>query len=373
MSAGELRIVLLLASLSTGGAERVAVTLANALHRNGARPEIVIAGSEPPERGGLRGEVAAGIPVTALGHRRVRRALPALIRHLRRDPPDAILVSTTHVNLLVCLVRPFLPRASRLLVRESTHAPLTLEGRSTRVVRAAQRLLYPLADVVIASSPVMATDLRQRVMTRVEIVQNPVDVDGIRSMTAPSGGHHDTSGPTCSTTGRRFVCVGRLVPAKMLPDLLIAFAAETADDDRLILVGDGPLRPELERLAERLNVRHRVEFIGHTVRPWSFVASADVLVLASETEGMPNAVLESLALGTPVLATTDLETLRDLADTAPAGALRLVPRDHLANALAETPRDMRHGSRPTLLPASYRSDEVAARLKTLIASLHAHR
>ena len=73
----------------------------------------------------------------------------------------------------------------------------------------------------------------------------------------------------------------------------------------LTLVGDGPLRSKLTQLVDELNLTHRVHFVGTVAQKSlpAFYNSAEVLILASAREGMPNVVLESLACGTPVIGT----------------------------------------------------------------------
>jgi glycosyltransferase involved in cell wall biosynthesis len=68
-------------------------------------------------------------------------------------------------------------------------------------------------------------------------------------------------------------------------------------------VGDGPLKTQLKTLADQSLNLHRIHFVGHQVDPASWIASADGLILPSRFEGMPNVVLEAMAIGKPVIAT----------------------------------------------------------------------
>jgi len=80
---------------------------------------------------------------------------------------------------------------------------------------------------------------------------------------------------------------------------------------RLWLVGDGPLRSQLESLAQSLGVTACVEFVGHVAQPAPWIAAADALCLPSKFEGFPNVMLEAMALGTPVIA-SDIPVVRSL-------------------------------------------------------------
>lgn len=114
----------------------------------------------------------------------------------------------------------------------------------------------------------------------------------------------------------RILSVGRLSPQKGLDDLLLSFwelKKKVQQKMQLWIVGDGPLRKNLERLAIDLQIQNEVFFFGwhDPLTLKHFYASADLFVLPSLAEGMPNAVLEAMAMGLPVVATDVLGT-RDL-------------------------------------------------------------
>jgi glycosyltransferase involved in cell wall biosynthesis len=135
-------------------------------------------------------------------------------------------------------------------------------------------------------------------------------------------------------TGLVAVCVGNLVPEK---NHALAIAALThLEHLRLIIVGEGPQRTELERTAQRLGVAPRVSF--RAAMPQRdlrhLYASADVMLLTSTREGWPNVVLESMACGTPVVA-TDVGAVGAMISHAAVG--RIV-RNADAKLLAEAVR-----------------------------------
>lgn len=101
------------------------------------------------------------------------------------------------------------------------------------------------------------------------------------------------------------VTAGRLVPQKGHVHLLRAFAAfcDTDKDTTLIVLGDGPLKPELIHFAKRLDLDARVLFPGFQKNPMPCIVRADVFVLSSLQEGFPNALMEALCLGLPVIST----------------------------------------------------------------------
>ena len=99
--------------------------------------------------------------------------------------------------------------------------------------------------------------------------------------------------------------VGRLADQKALDVLLDAAPRLLADDPgtRLLIVGDGPLRPALERRARRLGIGDAVAFVGHQADPVPAYSAMDVFVLPSRYEGFGIVFLEAMALGVPVVGT----------------------------------------------------------------------
>ena len=343
---------LVLPSFASGGAERVVLNLAVGLAGRGWAVRLMALDG----RGPMREHVPSGVGVVDLDRPRARRAGPAIVAELRRRPVDLLIGSQTHVNLLLGLLRPLLPRTMRLVLREPSLRP-GADARSAKD-RALGRALGR-ADVVIASSPAMHEHLVASVRGRARTVllANPVDVDGLRAMAASGASGRSDAGPA------HLVSVGRLVGLKAHDDLLRALA-RSGTGHTLTLVGDGPERGRLEQLADELGLAGRVELTGRIDDPGHLaatVAAADVLVHPSRSEGLPNAVLEALALGTPVLATTDLTVLAPLADEVESGGLRLVAREDLPDALARI--QARSGPtagplRPSLLPARFRLPDV---------------
>ena len=132
------------------------------------------------------------------------------------------------------------------------------------------------------------------------VIRNGVDVDKFRR--APRDDAREQLG--WSTSHRILVSVGHLIERKGHHHVIAALA-EMPDDVTLKVVGEGPLRGELIRQAEEAGVGERVEFVGLLAHDRLHLAysASDLTVLLSSREGLPNVLLESLACGTPVLAT----------------------------------------------------------------------
>jgi teichuronic acid biosynthesis glycosyltransferase TuaC len=165
---------------------------------------------------------------------------------------------------------------------------------------------------------------------KVTVLRNGVDLQGFRPVADRDAARAalDLSGPT-------LLSVGHLIERKR-NHLTITALAELPDHT-LLLVGDGPEKPMLQALAERLGVAGRVRFLGvkpHRELP-TYYTAADLMVLASSREGWANVLLESMACGTPVLATPAWGSRE--AVSAPEAGLVLddAPEEALPPALAE--------------------------------------
>lgn len=184
------------------------------------------------------------------------------------------------------------------------------------------RVLADLARThVVCVSEEVALEARAAGLPAARLVRLPNGVDLAADVT-PVG-----LGPAPTV-----LFVGRLDPAKGADDLVRAFARLETGDARLVLAGDGPERPALERLARDLGVADRVDLLGRRGDVPGLLRGATVVAVPSRSEGLSNALLEALAAGCAVVATAigpNREAAGDAALLAPAGDVGA-----LAHALA---------------------------------------
>ena len=350
--------VFVLPSFAGGGAERVALNLAGAL--DGARftPSIVALSGEGP----LRTAVPSGIEVETLGRPRLRTALPALVGALRRRNPEIVISTFAHLNLSLLAARPFLPRRTRLVLRDANIASASLpNARCGALMAQGVRHLYPKADRIVCSSGRMMRDFAANYhvpAARMIVLPNPVDEAALRALAVPP---RREAGP-----GPRFVAAGRLTRQKGF-DRLILWLAELPADAHLTILGAGPDADALSARAAKAGVAGRVRFAGHLSAPWPHYAGADAFLLSSRWEGMPNAALEALACGTKVIATDEAGAIAETAADAPRGAVSVVePGAPFVAAMRAVAPDPPDALRPSLLPPAYRIENVAARFAEIL-------
>ncbi len=223
-----------------------------------------------------------------------------------------------------------------LLHRRTGVIPLsTVHGWSGYSSR--ERLVYyPLDKRLLARFPcviAVSSNIKRELVRcgaapeRVEVVLNAIDTSVFRNIPE----RHQAMRREIDLSDGDFVlgAVGRLEREKRFDLLIEAFAqlAATETAARLVLVGDGSLRGDLQSLATRLGVSTACRFLGHRHDIPDLYQAFDVLVQSSETEGTPNAVLEAMATETPLVA-TDVGGTRELARPGLDGLI--VPKHDVA-------------------------------------------
>jgi len=351
------KVAFVLPSFAGGGAERVMLKLANALDQNRFEASFIVL----EETGPLRKDVAAHIPVHSLGHPRVRTALRPLRQTLKRLSPAFVVTTMGYLNLSVLLACRFGFAGTRFLIREANAPEATLRAfRFPRLVRLLYKMLYPRAQSVICPSQAILDRLVDEFSIppeRMKVLRNPVDVAAIRASAQKEIPSED---------GLVYVAAGRLTEQKGFDRLLDMFS-ELPKEARLQILGDGPLKSSLRKQAEALDISDRVAFLGFKDEPWPYYAAADAFVMPSRWEGMPNAALEALACGTPVIATPESGGIGEVAALAPDGAVHVAAAGTAfvaaMKAIARRPDEK---PRPSLLPEAFLLAVVSEQFQSLM-------
>lgn len=295
------KIAMFLPSLGGGGAEKSIVRLAAAFNRRGIKVDLVVGTADGP----VRDDVPPGVTLVDLGRPRVATALSGLVGYLRREQPAVLFSAMYHANLVAILAHGLARSSSRLVISErQSFVALRQAERSykERLMRGAMRLLYPRADAVITVSKALAMEITDGLGLTAETifpVYNPVVSAEMLALADQDPGH-----PWFEEDIPVVVAAGRLAPQKDFSVLLGAVALIARRRPiRLILVGEGQSRADLEALAARLNIADSVDLVGRKSNPWSFMKRGAVFVLSSISEGMPSVLIEAIAVGARVVST----------------------------------------------------------------------
>jgi glycosyltransferase involved in cell wall biosynthesis len=312
------------------------VHLTRGLAKSGQRVDLVLAKAEGP----YFKDIPAEVRVVDLGARRILTSLLPLISYLRREKPDVLLSALTPANIVALWAHQLAPVDTRMVISEhSTFSMSTANPRNqrSRLLPHLARWFYPWADSIIAVSAGAADDLAATLrMDRqsIHVVYNPVVTPELTRLAREPVNH-----PWFSGEGPPVILgVGRLTKPKDFPTLVRAFAmVRQQREARLVILGEGEDRPQLEALVRELGLERDVSLPGFVNNPHCYMARAAVFILSSRWEGFGNVVVEAMACGTPVVSTDCKSGPREILENGRWG--RLVPvgdADALALGILDT-------------------------------------
>ncbi|MBL9168120.1 MAG: glycosyltransferase [Verrucomicrobiales bacterium] len=288
MQLSSLKICILAAGLGRGGAERQLYYLLSALQQSGAAVRLLSFTSNDFWEGRIR---ELGVPITPLVERPSKLGrLMSLVKILRRESPDVFQSQHFYTGAYVGLVSRLLGipgigalRSNGVMeVKDSGSVAGWLSLRGPKIIAANSKQAIRYAE---------SSGLRS---DRLFFLPNVVDTSVLRPADSPSGG------PI------RLVAVGTLHQCKRFDrflEILARLRGSVGDRVTGLIVGDGPLRGQLEEQASRLGLMPGgVEFRGSVSNVAPVFREAQIAVLTSEYEGTPNVLLEAMATGLPVVA-----------------------------------------------------------------------
>ena len=286
-------IVFVVPSLSIGGAESVCVILANYFASKGYDSRIWVLNLKKPQ---LLERVDPRVTVCDLKTPRLRGAPLALCRMLLGSRAATYLIFNQNMALSMLVARFILGRKDRIVTRLISHltSKKKMETKMNRWISdPLAKIILPQSDLIIAQSESMRADLvdgSDRLSTKVVTIHNPV-----LEQNEP---HRLFKRPL------QILFVGRLSPEKNVDVILRAFCLvlQNYPQCKLVIVGEGPEELKLKALAQKLMIESLVVFAGYQadVAPW--FRNSRLTVLTSTYEGFPNALVESISFGTPVVS-----------------------------------------------------------------------
>ena len=324
------KLALFLPDLFGGGVAKVTIKLAEALADRGYSVDLVLCRAKGPY---LR-QIPSSIKVVELRHSllfpaqlilcesralpflvvsalvRSRRRLitapylPALVRYLRRKRPDALLSAKVSSNLVAVWARRLAGVRTRIVTSDRTLLSSELKDRGWLNLIPTLRRTYAHADVLTTVSRGVADDLSQTLdipSGKIVTIYNPVvNADLFNKAAAPfDHAWFQQGGGVPVVLG-----IGRLTRQKDFGTLLRAFASvRRSRAAKLVILGEGELRPQLEALARELRIAADVDMPGFVQNPEAYMARAAVFASSSAYEGLPNVHIEALAMGCPVVST----------------------------------------------------------------------
>ncbi len=328
-----MKICFVVPTLTSGGAERVAVTVLGALDARHTRVLYIFSADHAV----YLDQVAPGIRVVVAAERSWIGRLRELAAFLREFKPDIVM---PFLSYFITAIAVRLAGVDTIVIfNQGTPTSGFLNDPDfawkqpwrRRVFAATTRFFYGRADAVVATSRGVADDLATNYgvpRAKIHVLHNPVDLDAIaRHSSEPIESEVSSDRPVVAAAGR-------LAGVKNYPLLIAAIAELQARMPvHVWILGEGPERARLETLAEARGVGSRVRFLGFQPNPWRYIARADVFALTSTYEGFGNVLIEAMACGTPVVATKSPGTVEIIEDAA-TGALVEHDARSIADAIA---------------------------------------
>lgn len=294
------RIAFFLPSLLGGGAERVTVQLLKGMSARNISLDLVLATAEGP----YLDQVPEQVRVVNLASGRVVKAIIPLSNYLRHEKPVALLSHLSHANVVAVVARELShARTQLVLVEHNTLSVARGKFLRSKLVPPLMKWLYPRADAIVGVSQGVASDLETQLgfaKGKVNVIYNPVVDDVLVSKAKVPIDHpwfQEGAIPV-------FLGVGRLSAQKDFLTLVKAFALLRKQKlIRLLILGEGEYRSELEAAIAQLGISDDVALPGFVENPYAYMSRASAFVLSSRWEGLPTVLIEAMACGCPVIAT----------------------------------------------------------------------
>ncbi len=330
-----MRLTFLLASLGSGGAERVVSLLANKMVECGHQVEIICL-----KFNDVYYQTDPRVKVTLAMQQTKNRfsELFWLRKYIKKQKPDVVIPFTEGVYCftILSLLGTGIPIIASERLDPSAMSP-------TRKIL--KRLLLPYADWLVVQTQSIKEYFPESIQKKTSIIYNPVNEE-VFSLPQPvlSSINSESALRSSALKGRgderlnRIISVGRLFPQKNQEMMIRAFAkvADEFPDWQLVIFGEGPLRESLELIVESLEMKDRILLPGRTEHVIEELRKSKIFCMSSDYEGMSNSMIEAICVGLPII-TTNVSGTKELIEDAVNGYVIGIGDD---NCLSERIRDL---------------------------------
>lgn len=289
---------------SDGGVERTNIGLAKELIKQGYAVSFVTIN---PSNHFVDEVTEIGIEFVVLSAKSAFLSQPAFVKWLRNRKKvvgSVVVISCQYyVNILCLLFYPFWGRNVSHILSERNHFDefkVNRNGLKKNIIMRLVPVLYRFADNIIANSSELAEDLERITGREVSVIYNPTVNERLLSLS------QEVIVEKWFEQAKRpvIIAVGRLSLQKDFTTLISAFAElKCTHDATLVILGVGDEEVRLNELIKSHNLESSVIMPGFIENPYKFMKAADLFVLSSIYEGLPNVLIEALALGTNVIST----------------------------------------------------------------------
>ena len=297
-------------NLLGGGAERVAVNLLQGLPQDVFTQELVMVEAwgtfleQVPEHV-KRIDLGSSGGTKEQGN--VTAAIAPLVRYLRERKPDILISHLAHANVAAVIAAACARTGTKVILVEHNDNTLLDQARTrsklSSLMQRFKSLTYNRADAIIGVSEGVSRYVSRTFMvpeTKMQTIYNPVVSERMLACS-----HEPLLHPWFAPDALPVLLAsGRLREQKDFSTLLRAFAlVRQSRPCRLLILGEGELRPDLEAEVAALGLQDSVLLPGFVDNPYPYMRAAALFVLSSRWEGLPTVLVEAMACGCPVVAT----------------------------------------------------------------------
>lgn len=298
------KVLMLITSLSGGGSDKVASVLSLNLAPNIKRRivtlanEIIYPSNVPP----------ISMNFNIRDERFINMVYPVVMGSIKyrelliNCKPDVSLSFNTLDNFINVLSN-IGNKKTKVIV--SVHISLSMKFRKSVVDRFAKfliKILYNKADLVIAVSEGVRNELEQDFNInpeKIRLLYNPIDIEKIKNLAK-----EEVTDEWFNSELPILITMGRLTKQKGQWHLIRAFSnVRERKQCKLVILGNGELKPYLEKLVRDLDLTNDVNFLGWQDNPFKYISKASIFILSSIREAFPLALMEAMICGCPVIAT----------------------------------------------------------------------
>ncbi len=298
----KINILFVIPSLNGGGAERVFVNLIRTIDNQKFNKQLLLI----DDSGVFVDLIPPDVEIITMESKKTRFSFFPLLKNIKSLKPQIIISTTNRMNILLLLVSIFLKNRTKIVVREPNMPSAQFNNKQLPLYYICLiKLLYPKADFIIAQTKTMKKEINQVFnipLSKIVVLTNPIDTryinDNVKNAKIPY-----------NNKKINIIASGRLRKQKGFDFLLRSFHHVIRNNQQFMLhiLGEdndnGIYRQELINLSKTLDITNNVVFHGFINNPFPYYKYADLFVLSSKWEGLPNVILEALFLQTPVVVT----------------------------------------------------------------------
>jgi glycosyltransferase involved in cell wall biosynthesis len=327
-----MKIIVIAARYAISGVPLAQLRLAKTLAAAGYSVELIYGAVNT----GFSLPVVDSVQVMTMEKQRVSAMLLPLIRYLKASKPDIIFSAGDHLNAVILLAAIIAGSRARISCSSrvtpfDTYSNIPLSKRW--ILKQMMRVVMPRADALTCVSKDMVEQYKKVFKESKHIcIYNIIDNESSKSkMSEPVNEEwlSDNNMPI-------LIAAGSLVPWKGFSDLILAMKELLKTKKaRLIILGDGPLKIELHKLILQLGLQNSIKLLGNVDNPLKYFSRADIFVLSSHVEGLPNVLVEAMMCGCTPVSTNCPTGPRELLEDGQYGYLVPVcDPEALANGIA---------------------------------------